>query len=254
LRAVLVPSEHGGWGLTLEPVLLGLLVAPAWPGAGLGLAAFIVFLARTPLKVLLVDAHRHRQLERTRVAGRVVAGYGVVLAACAAVVIARAPARCWIPLAGAAPLAGIGLWFDMRSRSRRLLPELAGAVGIAGVAAAVVLADGKSARIAVVCWLLLAGRAVTSITFVRDQVGALHGRPRRPKLVLAGDGAALAIAALAPVIDHAALAGAFAIVGLVLIERLLARRPPPRAVVLGLTQTVLGLMVVIITALGILWA
>ena len=24
-RAVAMPSEHGGWGLTLEPVLLGLL-------------------------------------------------------------------------------------------------------------------------------------------------------------------------------------------------------------------------------------
>ena len=42
-RAVAMPSEHGGWGLTLEPVLLGLLVA--WSGAGvaLGIAAFSAF-------------------------------------------------------------------------------------------------------------------------------------------------------------------------------------------------------------------
>lgn len=30
LRAVAIPTEHGGWSLTLEPVLLGLLVA--WLG------------------------------------------------------------------------------------------------------------------------------------------------------------------------------------------------------------------------------
>ena len=31
LRTVALPSEHGGWGLTLEPVLLGLLVNLFWP-------------------------------------------------------------------------------------------------------------------------------------------------------------------------------------------------------------------------------
>jgi hypothetical protein len=29
LRSVALPSEHGGWGLTLEPAVLGLLVAPS---------------------------------------------------------------------------------------------------------------------------------------------------------------------------------------------------------------------------------
>ena len=32
-RSVAVPTEHGGWGLTFEPVLLGLIVAPSWAGA-----------------------------------------------------------------------------------------------------------------------------------------------------------------------------------------------------------------------------
>jgi hypothetical protein len=31
-RMVAVPSEHGGWGLTFEPVLLGLIVNPSWAG------------------------------------------------------------------------------------------------------------------------------------------------------------------------------------------------------------------------------
>ena len=29
MRGVVIPSEHGGWGLTLEPVVLGLLLAAA---------------------------------------------------------------------------------------------------------------------------------------------------------------------------------------------------------------------------------
>ncbi len=66
LRSVAVPSEHGGWGLTLEPGLLGLLVAPGAAGVCLAVAAFVAFLARTPLKVVLVDRRRGRWLGRTR--------------------------------------------------------------------------------------------------------------------------------------------------------------------------------------------
>ena len=68
-----IPSEHGGWGLTLEPALLGLLVAPSIVGGAIGVAAFLAFLVRTPLKLVLVDQHRHRVLERTRLAVRVAA-------------------------------------------------------------------------------------------------------------------------------------------------------------------------------------
>jgi YwiC-like protein len=57
-RAMAIPDEHGGWGLTAEPVLLGLLVAPSWAGAALAVAAFVAFLVRTPLKVVLVDRWR----------------------------------------------------------------------------------------------------------------------------------------------------------------------------------------------------
>lgn len=254
LRAVLVPTEHGGWGLTLEPVLLGLVVAPSWPGVGLGLAAFILFLARTPFKILLVDARRNRRLDRTRLAVRAVGSYALALGACAAVPLLRAPARCWLPLVLVAPLVAVELWFDMRSRSRRLMPELAGAIGIAGVSAMIVLANGTRGRIALLCWVLLAARAVTSIIAVRDQVGGLHGRARRPRTVFAGDFSALSLGVVAVAIDPAANAGAVAIGGLIVVQRLLTLRPTPRAVILGLTQTGLGLAVVGVTAFGILGA
>jgi hypothetical protein len=71
LRAVAMPTEHGGWSLTLEPVLLGLLVAWSWPGVALGLAAMLAFLARTPVKLVLVDRWRGRWHMRTTVAARV---------------------------------------------------------------------------------------------------------------------------------------------------------------------------------------
>jgi hypothetical protein len=63
-RSVAIPSEHGGWGLTLEPVLLGLLIAPSVGGLALGIAAFGAFLVRTPLKLVFVDRRHPRWLGR----------------------------------------------------------------------------------------------------------------------------------------------------------------------------------------------
>ena len=57
-RPVVIPAEHGGWGFMLEPVLLGLLVAPS-PAAGLfALATIAAFLLRHPLKLTLADRRR----------------------------------------------------------------------------------------------------------------------------------------------------------------------------------------------------
>ena len=78
----------------------------------------------------------------------------------------------------AAPLLAVELWFDMRSRGRRLVPELAGAVGIGAVAAAIVLADGGDARLAAGLWMVVAPRVVASVPFVRLQLARAKQRPR----------------------------------------------------------------------------
>ena len=144
LRSVALPTEHGGWGLTLEPVLLGLLLR--WSGAGLclGVAAFVAFTARTPLKVVLVDARRRRVLPRTRVAQRVLAAEAMLLSLLVAAALVLEASAFWMPLVVIVPLVLVELWFDMRSRGRRLVPELVGAIGMGGVVAVIVLAGDGS--------------------------------------------------------------------------------------------------------------
>ena len=66
VRSVALAAEHGGWGLTAEPVLLGLLIAPSWAGLALGAAAMTAFVARTPIKIGLGDLRRGRRLDRTQ--------------------------------------------------------------------------------------------------------------------------------------------------------------------------------------------
>ena len=147
-RSIAVPSEHGGWGLTLEPVLLGLLVAPSVAGVLLGVGALLAFLIRTPLKLVLVDLRRDRWLPRTRLAARLAAVELAALVAIAVTVTAASGWRWWIPVLVAIPLVTVQLWFDVRSRGRRTAPELSGAIGVCAVAAAIAIAGGQPGAIA----------------------------------------------------------------------------------------------------------
>ena len=245
-----MPTEHGGWGLTAEPIVLGLLLAPTVAGLCLGAATMLAFLLRTPLRVTLVDRHRHRTLDRTRLARRLALTEGAVLVALVGAAAWSSPHSFWWPAVAAAPLVGVELWFDARSRSRRLVPELAGAIGVSAAAAMIVLAAGHDPTEAVAAWLILAARSVTAIPHVRDQIARLHHRPTAPRALLLADAAALGLAAAGVAVDPAFLAGAAAVAAVIVVQRVTAGTPVP-AKVLGIRQSALGALVVTATALGV---
>lgn len=252
LKEVALPTEHGGWSLTLEPAILGLLVAPSLAGVCLAASALLAFVARTPLKLALVDRWRDRRLPRTIMAERVATVEIVVLVALFAVAVAAAAGPFWWPLVPAAPLVVIELWYDMRSRSRRLVPELLGSIGIGSVAAIIVLADGGDDLLAAGLWWVIAARSVAAIPFVRLQLRRGKGQSHR----LAASDLAQLLAVVAVVIgwavDAVPLAGAVAVAVLAAVHLVLARRPVPKVAIIGAQQVVLGLSVVLATGLGAL--
>lgn len=191
-------------------------------------------------------------MDRTDLAIRLVAGYTIVLAALVVIAVVAADGPFWQPLVAAAPLLLVEFGYARKSRGRRLMPELAGSVGVAAVAAAIALAGGLEWVLAGSLWLVAAARAVTSVVFVRVQLRRLKHQTVR---VWHSDGAQLlglagAAAGLwrleVPVAAVAAL-GFAALVHLVEV-----RRPPRVAAVLGAQQVVLGLTVVVATGLGLL--
>ena len=165
----------------MEPVILGLIVAPSSAGFALALTALLGFVAHTPLKIALVDRLRHRRLERTRLAEQVAVieliSAGSLLAL--AVILAEDPF--WLPLVIAAPLIAVELWYDVRSRSRRLVPELAGTIGIGSMAATIALAGGSDGLVAAGLWAIAAARAVAAVVFVRVQLRRAKGQPLSPR-------------------------------------------------------------------------
>lgn len=250
LRAVALPTEHGGWGLTGEPILLGLAVAPSFAGLCLGIAAMVAFLARTPLRIVLVDRHRQRDLDRTVLARRVLIGELALLASLVVAAALTTTDPFWWPAAIAAPLVIAELWFDTRSRSRRLVPELAGALGICSVAAMIIIAGGEPTNVAVAAWMVLAGRAITSIPHVRYLVARIHGRSSSTRVLFVSDLVAAGLVVGAAVVEPPIVAGSFAVLAVMAIQRLTAPRQVP-AKVTGIRQTIFGLVVVAASAISL---
>jgi hypothetical protein len=256
VRSVAMPAEHGGWGLTIEPGLLGVLLAPSLAAVVLGVAALLVFLVRTPSRLVLVG-RRHAAdrpttasgVERSRLAARVatVELAAMVLAVVLTVLLAADP-WWWLPMVVAAPLFVLALWFDMRSLSRHLVPEIVGSVAVASVAAMGARAGGAPWPLAVSAWIILIARIASSIPHVRAQVQRIHGRRAPVSPTIVGDVAALAAALIAVVVEPNVVLGAAAIVGLIVVQRITLARPPRPAKVLGLRQMVLGFGVVGATA------
>lgn len=93
---------------------------------------------------------------------------------------------------------------------------------------------------------------ITAIVTVRAQVSQLHGRVVAPWGRWVADVVALAVAAVAVLVEPVLLVGSCAVAGAIIVQHLLGRWPTERAVVLGLRQTALGISVVLVTALGVI--
>jgi hypothetical protein len=191
LRPLALPTEHGGWGILLEPVALGLLVAPSRAGLMIAVAALFAFLARQPLKLAVQDGLRQRAYPRTSWCWLFAITYATLASLSFAVALAWSGWHFVIPFAAVSPLAVVILVHDARNRSRGAVPEIAGAIAMASIAAAIPIAAGWPLPLAGTMMALILLRSIPSIVFVR----ALLGRGSKA-LSLALHACAIGIAAV----------------------------------------------------------
>ncbi len=255
-RTLALPNEHGAWAFLLEPALLGLGVAPSPAGFVLVVAGLGALLTQHPLGLALADLRRGKRFPRTLPALGLAASYGALtlLMVVAAFRLGARPAAL-APLALVLPIALVQLGFDARNRGRDARAEIAGALALGALAAAIVMAGGGPWGVALALWLVAAGRNVPSVLYVRARLRLQRGgaAPRGP--VLAAHVAALvavAGACVAGVLPWLAL-GAFA----VLLTRAAAGMRPSAPVLaaksVGMLEMAFGLTTVAAVLLGI-WA
>lgn len=251
-KSVALPSEHGGWGLTAEPVLLGLIIAWSLSGLALGIAAIVAFLVRTPLKLALIDRRRGRTLERTRLATKLAAAELVVIAGLGLFAGMRSGWQWIVPVLIAAPFVAVQMAYDVRSRGRRLIPELTGTVGIAAIAAVILRADHRPWGLAIAVWLVLVGRAIVSIPFVRTQVFRLHRGTTDFGSTYAWQAVGVAVAGAALIADMSVWGGVAFVALIAVLDVIMLQRPPIPAKVNGYRQMALGFLLVAATAVAVL--
>ncbi len=251
IRSIALPTEHGGWGFTLEPILLGLLVAHSATAWEISAAALGIFLARRPVKIFSTDLVRGRWLPRSTVALVFSLLYGGLALAGTIGAFVTAEGPFWIPVLVALPFALFALRADAHSKNRALAAELSGSIAMGATVSAITIGSGWDFLPAFGLWFVLAARDVAAISLVRGQVRRLKGRPSGASTIYAtqaGSIAAVAVAVVLGAVPWLAIV-AIGLVGLVAVVSL--NRPPVEARIIGWTQIGVGLMVVVITAAGV---
>jgi hypothetical protein len=167
IRAVALPAEHGGWALIFEPIVLGLLVAPSIVGLFIAAGALACFLARHPIKLAVGDRRKNRVLKRTSLAGRFALFYITLAAIFFAFASMNADREFLLPIIIAGPLVLIQMVYDARGQSRKLIPEITGALAVGSIATAIALAGGWPKPTAYALWIIVACRHVPTILYLR---------------------------------------------------------------------------------------
>ncbi|WP_457633212.1 YwiC-like family protein [Oceanithermus desulfurans] len=251
LKSLAVPNEHGGWGFTLEPVILGLLVAPSAAGWGLGLMALASFFARHPTKLAAGDLRRGHVYPRTRLALFFALLYGGL--ALAGLLLAwLAGERAFLtPLLAALPLVVLQVVLDALGKGRTLIGELSGSLAMGGVATAIILAAGGDARLAWGAWLVLAMRGLVAIRYARAQVRRAYGKPVSKISTFATAVLGVFVLFLGAVWGVSPWLGMWAVLALAVYAVYMLERPPVTARHVGWSQMFFGWLVALLTALGI---
>lgn len=254
IRSVALPAEHGGWGFLLEPILLGLLLVFTTQGFAFALGMLALFLVHQPLKLALKDLRSGRRLPRTRWAVGFAGGYGLLALIGFVLAFANARAEVLVPIVIVLPLFLIQAWYDLQNRSRSLIAEISGAVAL-GASAPVIVLLGPGCwtlQAAMLLFLIPAGRAISSILYVRGRLRLSRGKQEGVMLGLAASLLAPILYVLLALLDLIPwlVPAAFLMLALRAERGLRPDVPRVRASVIGMREMVFGLLLVIITVAG----
>jgi YwiC-like protein len=252
LRPLLLPAEHGAWSFVLEPIALGLLVAPTRAGALLGLAALAIFIARQPLKLGLADRASGRSYPRTFVALRLASAALVAAILLGALAWSSTPYAWWAPVTAALPFAAVQLAYDVQREGRGLVAELAGPIAAAASAPAIAAAAGWRPAAWLALWALMVARSLPAALYVRARLRLERGELVRPTPAAAAHAVALALALILSAYGLAPRPAGVAFT-LLLVRAawgLSGRRRPATPQQIGISEVLLGAAFVVFIGAG----
>lgn len=259
-KRLLMPAEHGSWAWLLAPFVTGTLVAgraplPAWLVLIGGLS---LFLLRQPATVWLRARQGRGRRSDSGPALRAVAVLALLaLASLIGLLALGRSAVLWLGV----PLAGVLVVYVIVAQRRQvdvraLWMELAGAVGLAVMApAALVAVSAELTPRAWLLWLLLAAQNALGALFVRVRIADTHGRPAPRTATWAAHVAGLLLVVLAAVVTDVPWPAVVPFVGYAARATWLVPRPRPIPNVkrFGFTEMGVEFAAGVVMAMGYWW-
>lgn len=235
----------------LEPILLGLLIAPSWAGAAMAVAAFALFLVNRPFKIFLADTRKGRSYARTVAARKYALIYGVVALIGGAASLALGGWLPFAPFALAGPLFLVFMYFDQRP-GRSWQAELIAPVAFAAVVASLALAGGLSWGVALALWGFVVARSAPAVLYVRTRLRLDKGKPTSPVATIVAH--VLGVAGVAGLVAGGRLPWAAALAVGILLARAVWGLSPYRwrssIQTLGFLEMGFGLLTVLLVVAG----
>lgn len=251
LSQIALPTEHGSWGFLLEPLVAALAIAFSSGGIWISFMVIGAFLARRPLQVFI--SQRNAPVSEMRWAAlKFVALFSLVAATGLVGVLWTSSLAVLIPLATALPVAVFQLYIESTTRGRQLVAELAGAVIMPASAASIILAEGGSWPFAAAVWFLFVARFVPSIIYIRNRLDLEKGKASSMFVPASLHGAAFIAITMLAMGGHLPMLviPAFALLLARSIYGLSRYRKRVKAMKIGISEVVYGLIVVVSLIVG----
>lgn len=181
-KQLILPAEHGSWSWLLVPFFVGVLIDGTlqWTVWLVLSGGFSVFLMRQPATVFFrVRRGRARKSDGPPAAAWLLILSVISVGSLIGLLFAGRAALLWLLL----PMTAVLAFYLIGSRKgttglRTLWMELAGAVALAGMApAAIIAADGVLSLTAWMVWLLMGLQNALGAIYVRLRIADTHKRP-----------------------------------------------------------------------------
>lgn len=183
MKGLLLPREHGAWGMLLQPFVAAAILSRQWTWLFVPalLAVLIVFIVREPLLVLARQRTVWREPRpESDLARRNVLYEGLLLAACGLALLTQVPLTVLGILgAMAAALSVLALFMTMRNKQRSVWLQSASAFGLSSSALlASQVGRGTLAEYSTwAIWAILSLHFLTGIFLVHARLDKRTGKP-----------------------------------------------------------------------------
>lgn len=247
IKSVAFPREHGAYGFTIEPLMLGLLAAFSWPGFFLALGTLLAFFAHQPVKIIFGQQNNLRWT-----AFLFLILYGIPALILFALFLDHASLHTALPFYTALSMMAAYMVLDLLKYSRRLFVEIMAPTAIGLIAVSIVLVTGWTELKAMGLGLLLAARFIPTPFYIRARLQLEKGQPADKAAAIFSAGFTLLLIGFLTIMKHTPILGFIGVLVLSLRAFFGVSRWRKESVVkaIGMREFFYGQVLVIFSALG----